>query len=247
MTAFNDTSWYDPPPIAGTGEAGPIGPQGPVGPIGPQGEQGIQGVPGADSIVPGPVGPVGPQGIPGIQGIQGLQGEQGPEGPQGVAGDSLTNRGMWVYNRTYDPNDYVFHESSTIPGVNSMYIYSGTIPFISTTPPAYDQANWVELEVVEGPIGPPGPQGIQGTQGIQGNDGIQGIQGEQGLTGAVGPAGPQGPKGDPGDPGSGGGSGVINNEISTNFTIPPRTTYPLGSYVAVRADLTVSGILLITG
>lgn len=189
MTAFNDSSWYDPPPPIGTGEPGPMGPAGPKGDTGPQGATGPAGPAGADSTVPGPQGPQGPEGIQGSvgpQGPQGIQGIQGEQGIQGPSGDSLTNRGTWVSGTIYDPNDYVFHESSTIPGVQSMYIFSGTAPLLSTVPPASDPANWVELEVVEGPTGPTGPQGIQGIQGIQGE------------TGAQGPSGPQGAKGDKG-------------------------------------------------
>jgi hypothetical protein len=127
-----------------------------------------------------------------------------------------------------------------------MFIFSGTSPLLSTIPPAQDPTNWVELEVVEGPIGPMGPQGNTGPQGIQGEQGIQGPKGDQGLTGPIGPQGPKGDKGDPGDAGTGGGS-LILNDIEVNTTILPKSTYPLGAYVAVKADLTISGILLITG
>lgn len=51
MTAFNDTSWYDPPSATGTGEAGPMGPQGPEGPPGPKGDTGERGEPGTQGMV----------------------------------------------------------------------------------------------------------------------------------------------------------------------------------------------------
>lgn len=259
-----------PGPEGPTGPTGPQGPQGPqglagaTGPTGPMGPQGIQG-------------PEGPQGIQGIQGIQGEKGDKGDKGDQGNAGSGLVNRGNWAPSTLYSPNDYVIAPSSASPiDVNSMYIFIGLTPITSTTPPKDDPTNWSELETIQGPpgpkgdtgstgptgsqgiqgeVGPTGPQGIQGetgpigpqgSQGEQGLRGEQGIQGPQGLTGPTGPKGDKGDKGDPGDPGSGGGT-IITNDIETNFTIPPKTTYPLAVYAAIVADLTVSGILSIYG
>ncbi|KAB2871199.1 MAG: hypothetical protein F9K37_03925 [Bacteroidales bacterium] len=136
------------------------GSTGDVGPQGPQGIQGIQGEAGPQGIQ-GEVGPKGDQGVQGEigpQGPQGLQGEVGPEGPRGPAGVGLTLRGNWSADSIYIEGDYVFDESSSTVGVNSMWICQNPVgPSVSH--PKEDSTNWVEFEAPEGPQGPQGPEG----------------------------------------------------------------------------------------
>ncbi|MBC7125536.1 MAG: tail fiber domain-containing protein, partial [Bacteroidales bacterium] len=111
----------------------------------------------------GEPGPQGVQGEPGPQGPQGLPGPQGPEGPQGPAGVGLTLRGNWSPDSTYTGGDYVFDESSSTPGTNSMWICQNPVG-PTANHPKDDAANWVEFEAPEGPPGPEGPlvPGISG-------------------------------------------------------------------------------------
>ena len=136
------------------------GSTGDVGPQGPQGIQGIQGEAGPQGIQ-GEVGPKGDQGVQGEigpQGPQGLQGEVGPEGPRGPAGVGLTLRGNWCADSIYIEGDYVFDESSSTVGVNSMWICQNPVgPSVSH--PKDDSSSWVEFEAPEGPQGPQGPEG----------------------------------------------------------------------------------------
>ena len=60
---------------------------------------------------------------------------------------------------------------------STMYIYSGTAAYVSTTPPASDLAHWAEFSAPAG------------------------AKGEKGDTGAAGPQGPKGDKGEKGDTG----------------------------------------------
>lgn len=136
------------------GSTGDVGPQGPQGIQGVQGETGPQGVQGEV----GPKGDQGVQGEIGPQGPQGVQGEVGPEGPKGPAGVGLTLRGNWSSDSTYVEGNYVFDESSSTVGVNSMWICQNPIgPSINH--PKDDSTNWVEFEAPEGPQGPQGPEG----------------------------------------------------------------------------------------
>ncbi|HPQ35821.1 MAG TPA: tail fiber domain-containing protein, partial [Tenuifilaceae bacterium] len=104
----------------------------------------------------------------GLQGIQGPIGPQGPQGNQGEPGTGLVNQGLWVSGTEYNSGDYVFAESSTTPGVNSMYICQ-TDGYTSNTNPMDDESNWVEFQA---PEGPEGPQGDVGPAGPQGNPGV---------------------------------------------------------------------------
>lgn len=106
----------------------------------------------------GQVGPKGDTGNPGPQGIQGIQGVQGPAGPQGPAGVGLTLKGNWSISETYVEGDYVFDESSTTAGVNSMWICQVEVGPSASQPKA-DLTHWVEFEA------PAGPQGLPGLNG----------------------------------------------------------------------------------
>ncbi|KAB2869996.1 MAG: hypothetical protein F9K37_06840 [Bacteroidales bacterium] len=109
--------------------------------------------------VDGATGPKGDTGNPGPQGIQGIQGVQGPVGPQGPAGVGLTLKGNWSSATSYVGGDYVFDESSTTPGVNSMWICQVAVGPTSDHPKD-DLAHWVEFEAPAGPAGDPGLNGI---------------------------------------------------------------------------------------
>ncbi|MEN3168736.1 hypothetical protein [Gluconobacter sp. OJB] len=215
------------PPIV-MGPTGPTGAQGAQGPIGPQGSTGIQGVPGPIGTQ-GPAGATGPQGIQGNQGLEGpagpqgatgpigptgKQGDTGPAGPaetkgeQGASGTGLNPKGKWVSGTTYSEGDYVWAESSDFPSINSLFIYSGSVSFVSTSAPNSDSANWTEFEAPQGASaydiavangysgdaaswiasltgkdGATGPKGAQGDTGPAGPTGAQGIQGIQGPQG----------------------------------------------------------------
>jgi hypothetical protein len=155
-----------------------------------------------------------------LQGIQGQVGPTGPTGSQGIrgeAGTGLINRGLWVTGEIFNINDYVFAESTAIPGVNSMWIFQGTNGYTSTTTPNLDLTNWVEFQAPQGATGATGGQGVQGIQGVTGPSGDQGIAGPTGATGAtgsqgvqgtVGPQGIQGNQGDAGPTGPTGSQGV---------------------------------------
>ncbi|HPQ34173.1 MAG TPA: tail fiber domain-containing protein, partial [Tenuifilaceae bacterium] len=179
------------------GPQGAVGPQGPQGSKGDTGDTGPQGAPGADGVSLSWLGtftsfPISPSENEafynqtlgksyiwdgdswelitqdGLQGIQGPVGPQGPQGPEGEPGTGLVNQGNWVSGTLYDSGDYVFAESSTTPGVNSMFICE-TDAYTSTTEPKDDGANWVEFQA---PEGPQGPQGETGPAGPQGNPGV---------------------------------------------------------------------------
>ncbi len=179
------------------GVEGPIGPVGPQGAVGPQGLQGPAGVSinwlgelsvnpaspslnqafyhtvdGKSYIYNGATWQILAQ--DGEQGEQGLIGPAGPQGPQGVAGTGLENKGNWVTGTTYNSGEYVFAESSSTPGVNSMFICQ-TDSYLSSTSPKDDSTNWVEFEAPQGPQGDIGPQGPKGDTGSQGSQGIPGV------------------------------------------------------------------------
>lgn len=179
------------------GIEGPIGPEGPQGAVGPQGPQGPAGVSitwlgelsdypssptlnqafyliteGKSYIYNGAIWQTLAQ--DGIQGEQGPVGPAGPQGPQGEAGTGLVNKGNWITGTTYNAGDYVFAESSSTPGVNSMFICQ-TDSYLSSSSPKDDSVNWVEFEAPQGPQGDVGPQGPKGDTGPQGSQGIPGV------------------------------------------------------------------------
>jgi len=106
----------------------------------------------------GATGPKGDTGNPGPQGIQGIQGVQGPVGTQGPAGVGLSLKGNWSSATSYVGGDYVFDESSTTPGVNSMWICQVAVG-PSAVHPKDDLVHWVEFEAPAGPKGDPGLNG----------------------------------------------------------------------------------------
>ena len=179
------------------GIQGPVGPTGPQGATGAQGPQGPSGVSitwlghltnfpasanlnqafyhtieGKSYIYNGVTWQVMTQ--DGLQGSTGPQGPQGPAGPKGDPGTGLVNMGNWISGTTYSSGQYVFAESSTAPGVNSMFICQ-TDDYVSNTPPKNDTSNWVEFQAPQGPQGELGPQGPQGPSGPQGSQGIPGV------------------------------------------------------------------------
>ncbi|MEY1639053.1 tail fiber domain-containing protein [Tenuifilum osseticum] len=186
---WDGTAWQV---LAQRGARGEPGPQGVQGEAGPQGVPGANGL-SVQWLGSFPVEPPDPtpnqayhntadsvsyiwdgtawqvlaqrgaRGEPGPQGPQGLPGPQGPEGPQGPAGVGLTLRGNWSPDSTYTGGDYVFDESSSTPGTNSMWICQNPVG-PTANHPKDDAANWVEFEAPEGPPGPEGPlvPGISG-------------------------------------------------------------------------------------
>jgi len=58
-------------------------------------------------------------------------------------GTSLVSRGAWVSGNTYVAGNYVFDTGSA--SVSSMWIYSGTASYTSTTVPRLDLSKWTEL------------------------------------------------------------------------------------------------------
>lgn len=185
------------------GAQGPQGLEGAEGPQGPQGSQGQQGPQGPAGISINwlgelsdyPISPTLNQAFylitegksyiyngaiwqivaqDGIQGEQGPMGPLGPQGPQGEAGTGLVNKGNWITGTTYNAGDYVFAESSSTPGVNSMFICQ-TDSYLSSSSPKDDSVNWVEFEAPQGPQGDVGPQGPKGDTGPQGSQGIAGV------------------------------------------------------------------------
>ena len=119
------------------GNDGPQGPQGIQGPAGAQGEQGETGLQGSQGIQ-GLAGTQGEQGVTGPAGQQGIQGTTGPTGPQGLAGIGLNNHGAWSSDSTYIEGDYVFARSIADAAINSMWIFQGTPPHISSAQPYQD-------------------------------------------------------------------------------------------------------------
>ncbi|HPQ35822.1 MAG TPA: hypothetical protein PK563_15115, partial [Tenuifilaceae bacterium] len=184
------------------GAQGPQGIQGIQGEQGPDGEQGLAGNDGISiqwlgSYTNYPLDPTPNQAFyhqtegksyvyngtwqilaqDGLQGLTGDQGPQGPQGPQGEPGTGLVNMGLWVTETTYNSGEYVFAESSSTPGTNTMYICQ-TDGYYSETEPSLDNENWVEFEAPQGEqgeIGPTGPIGPQGEQGEMGPKGDQGV------------------------------------------------------------------------
>ncbi len=186
---WDGTAWQV---LAQRGARGELGPQGVQGEVGPQGVPGANGL-SVQWLGSFPVEPPDPtlnqayhntadsvsyiwdgtawqvlaqrgaNGEPGPQGPQGLPGPQGPEGPQGPAGVGLTLRGNWSPDSTYTGGDYVFDESSSTPGTNSMWICQTPVG-PTANHPKDDPAYWVEFEAPEGPPGPEGPlvPGISG-------------------------------------------------------------------------------------
>jgi hypothetical protein len=91
--------------------------------------------------------------------IIGRRGATGPMGPQGPAGVGLTNKGLWSSTSTYVQGDYVFDESSSQAGVNSMWICQANVGSTGTHP-KNDPSKWIEFQAPAGPQGDPGPSGV---------------------------------------------------------------------------------------
>lgn len=254
-------------PNGGVGSAGATGPQGPAGSQGPQGDAGPTGSIG----LTGNTGSAGPQGIRGATGLTGSTGPAGPTGPQGDVGPagptgpqgdegvSLVSQGAWVSGNTYNPKDFVFAPSTGNAEVNSLWIYQGTGPYVSTIEPNADSANWVEFEAPAGPQGPAGPTGLtgavgpagptgpqgqtgatgptgpKGDVGTQGQTGPAGPQGTQGDEGDVGPAGSTGPKGDTGDVGATGPKGDMGASLIGEGAWTSGSSYVVGNYVTAQS------------
>jgi hypothetical protein len=107
---------------------------------------------------------------------------------------SMTFKGNWTADKTYNAKDVVFYNGSSwfsLAGNNK-----GHAPAVS---PSY----WTML-AQKGDTGATGPQGIQGIQGPLGPQGSQGDPGAPGAPGMTGATGPTGPQGAQGPPGSGG-------------------------------------------
>jgi hypothetical protein len=229
------------------GQTGPAGPQGiqgvagqngDPGPMGPQGLDGAPGQNGAQGLtgsqgLQGPAGIPGQNGAQGAAGVQGPQGEQGPQGaagvqgpigltgltgPQGAAGIGLNNQGNWLAGGIYNPNDYVFAQSTNNPQVNSMWIVQSDVSFTSNTSPSVDLVHWIEFQAPAGPQGPSGSAGPQGPIGLTGATGTTGATGPQGPIGLTGTTGSQGPIGLTGATGATGPQGATGTQGTIGLT-----------------------------
>lgn len=86
--------------------------------------------------VKGDQGPPGPPGNPGTKGDQGVPGTQG---------NSIQFRGQWSQNTPYGVGDFVVSPSGYYPNATSLYGFVGTSHVTSSTPPAQDTSNWLEI------------------------------------------------------------------------------------------------------
>jgi hypothetical protein len=110
-------------------------------------------------------------------GLQGLKGDKGDTGNTGLKGDKgdpgqgFHTRGNWIAGMTLLENEYVYDRSTNDPLITAMWLYKGTVAYVSNTQPYLDTANFTEFAGIKGDKGDTGEQGIQGIQGIQGPPG----------------------------------------------------------------------------
>lgn len=195
-------------PKGDKGDAGPQGIQGIQGPQGPQGEPGQKGATGLQGAVgpQGPIGLTGPMGPQGPQGNAGPEGPQGPQGPQGQRGDDGKDGKNFSILARYDTLQALkdVHpvgnpgDAYAIGSIENNEIYIWSV----------DNADWINVGSLQGPIGPQGPVGATGPQGPQGPKGETGLQGPKGDTGPQGPQGETGPQGEVGPRGIQGIQGI---------------------------------------
>lgn len=196
LYVWSGTAWVDAGTILGpTGPTGPIGAAGPTGPTGPQG-------------VVGSIGPTGPTGT------------QGPQGPQGITGEGIRILGEVATPGNLPPTGNTPGDAYIVTSDGNLYVWTTDT----------DPDSWIDAGQVVGPQGPQGPQGVQGVQGIQGVSGPVGPTGPQGNIGPVGPTGPAGllgptgPAGSLGPTGPTGPLGLTAREVTTEVSLPVRTT-----------------------